>query len=459
MNKQIFISIVVSLYVLLIFTPVYAGTYYVSNNGVASWTQAQSIHAPCSAQTAMQNAKAGDTVYFRGGVYTVNQAAPYHAALEPTNSGIEGMPIVFAAYSSERPIVNVILRGESHYGIGTGGRDWIIWDGFEVYGNGGTHMGGCMVGGESASTNLIIRNCTFHGGGHEITHTDNAELLRIEKTSHATIQNCLMYNARQVNGWHNTSAIKAYSNTSLIIENTDIYNTTNAIYLKSNNPGAIVRNNWIHDNGYGIYVAVFDPYSTDNCQFYNNVIANSERTSIYVEASGSATANNYKFYNNTIYAPNNTGVSYANGSGWDIYNNIIVWNGSGSHALWIYKDSSLNNCDHNQWGANAFSISVVEQNYATYRSLSAWKTSNALAGGSNPGTGDLTSDNNFVNLTGQMKKLSDFAIKSTSPCVGAGRNFTNIGANIDSVGVDTESNPIDNTPPSPPIGVGVNVNL
>ena len=437
----------------------FSATYYVESKGseaanmadevvtvgATAWSNATSISTPCSAKTAMVHAIAGDVVNLRGGTYVVTQAAAYHAALEPTNSGSAGNPITFQAYTGESPIIDVNLTGESHYGIGTGGQDWIIWDGFEVYGNGGTHMGGCMVGCDSASTNLIIRNCIFHGGTHKITHNDNAELLRIEKTSYATIQDCLMYNARQVNEVHNTSALKAYDNYHLIIENCEVYNTTNAIYLKRLNPGAIVRNNWIHDNGIGIYVAVYLSNSTDGCKIYNNVISNSERTSYYGEASESATANNYQFYSNTIYAPNDTGVSYAKGSGWDIYNNIIVWNGSGSHALWIYKGSSLNTCDHNQWGAASFSIRD-EDTEQTYTSLPSWEASTVLIGGSSPGTGDLTSNPLFVNSSGSMSRLADFALSSKSPCIGAGRNSSNIGADVSLVGTGAESG---EDPPAP----------
>ena len=52
--------------ILVLFISVsYAETYYVSPTGSAGWKESVSIETPCSAATAMKDAVAGDTVYFR----------------------------------------------------------------------------------------------------------------------------------------------------------------------------------------------------------------------------------------------------------------------------------------------------------------------------------------------------------------------------------------------------------
>jgi hypothetical protein len=83
-----------------------AATYYVSPAGSASWPSCMNISTPCSAQTAMANAVAGDTIYFRGGQYAVGQSYYPSASLQPSHSGTAESPITFMAYPGETPIIN-----------------------------------------------------------------------------------------------------------------------------------------------------------------------------------------------------------------------------------------------------------------------------------------------------------------------------------------------------------------
>ena len=83
----------------------FAGTYYVAANGSATWANCEetaatpgpkSDNAACSFVTANQYAKAGDTVYYRGGSYTISRNA-----IDPANTGTAGNRITFAAYGDE----------------------------------------------------------------------------------------------------------------------------------------------------------------------------------------------------------------------------------------------------------------------------------------------------------------------------------------------------------------------
>ena len=44
-------------------------SYFVSPEGTSSWSECANITTPCSGKTAVENADAGDVVYFRGGTY------------------------------------------------------------------------------------------------------------------------------------------------------------------------------------------------------------------------------------------------------------------------------------------------------------------------------------------------------------------------------------------------------
>lgn len=80
----------------------FAGTYWVSPNGTATWANAQSASplsgtASCSLATANSNASAGDLIYLRAGTYSTSIA--------PTNSGSYGNVITFRAYSGETAVI------------------------------------------------------------------------------------------------------------------------------------------------------------------------------------------------------------------------------------------------------------------------------------------------------------------------------------------------------------------
>ncbi|MEK6766170.1 MAG: hypothetical protein AABY49_08120, partial [Planctomycetota bacterium] len=234
--------------ILVLFISVsYAETYYVSPTGSAGWKESVSIETPCSAATAMKDAVAGDTVYFRGGQYELYQDKSnsdsyywYRGILGPFNSGTIDNPITFAAYPGETPIMN----SNGGRAMGNGDKDYIIFDGFTLKTNNGKYMGSLIITDHNIGGRVkgnIVRNCIFDGGTTIDTFTDNREGLRIEGTSYTLIRNCKFYNYRETNNNHNTSAIKTYGNDHLTIENTEIYNCSQGIFLKQNTDDSIIR--------------------------------------------------------------------------------------------------------------------------------------------------------------------------------------------------------------------------
>ena len=69
---------------------VYSGTYYTSTSGTATWANATSSNTPCSVDTAIVRAVAGDTTLFLDGTYIVSHLDEQWRsnALNPTNSGV-----------------------------------------------------------------------------------------------------------------------------------------------------------------------------------------------------------------------------------------------------------------------------------------------------------------------------------------------------------------------------------
>jgi hypothetical protein len=79
-----------------------AATYYVSPAGSAAWVQCTNIDTPCSLDTANRNANAGETVYLRGGTYSISGSG-----INPSKTGTAGNMITFSSYDGE----NVTLAG------------------------------------------------------------------------------------------------------------------------------------------------------------------------------------------------------------------------------------------------------------------------------------------------------------------------------------------------------------
>lgn len=457
------ILFLIPVFLILLIGISYAEDHYVSPNGSATWVQSTDIGMPCAPETAMSNAVAGDTVMFRGGQYELQGPhISYHGILEPVNSGTPANPIVFMAYPDETPVMNSTIPSgkDVSFSIGTGGKDYITWDGFVLQTDNGQKMGGMMVGGQLSSRQkgAVIRNCIFNGGATLLTSTDNREGLRIENTSNTTVQNCLFYNYSNVNNNHNTSAIKTYRNDFLTIENIEVYDCTVGIYLKHDTDDGIVRNCYIHDCYQGIYIQEFIAGS-DRLKIYHNVLSDISYSNIGTELNSGTIMDDFEVYNNTIYADltttstRGTGLSAGTSKVW---NNIFL---GIRKSVTTRIGNVLHDADHNQFGhltpSHIFLTHLYGTDEAVHTTLFSWQSEGEHEGAGNPGFGSLDSDPKFVNLSGNMNQLSDFALDTDySPCIGTGRGGVNMGADIDKVGIITSS-ATDNTPPTAPTGLTI----
>lgn len=465
--NQIFTSCIFLL--TLTAAPVLAGTYYVSPGGSATWQNATNINTPCSPIIAMRNARAGDIVYFRGGTYILDVCSPsgYNASLQPSNSGTELNPITFEAYPGETPILDTARVNSgwfTNYNIGTGTQDYIIIRGFTCRAQGGLYGGAVYIGATSStsigdgSNHCVLDGLTLYGGKSPVTISDNVELIRSNASSYITISNCTVYNLQHSSGNHNTSAMKFYNCSNFTITNNEVYDCTNGIYLKRDCQYFTLSNNYIHDVHVGVWVAAYNAgivWSCNNGILYNNVIANTHGGFYGENDYAGGTINDWVVHNNTFYNPGYDQLSFGGGTRWNIYNNIFFASGAGYSFKTFRNGDNLASCDHNLWGDSRFYVGMhLYDTSKHYNTLSAWQISRELSSGGNPGSGDIASNPLFVNLSGNMRQLDDFEVRVTSPCIRAGRNGSNIGADISFVGVvNSRSITTDNEPPSIPTGI------
>jgi hypothetical protein len=83
-----------------------AGTYYVDSiNTSTNWALAANSDSPCTPSIAMSNARAGDTVYFRGGSFSVlcsHRDGEARRAGRPALCGTGGLPSRLAIARDQR---------------------------------------------------------------------------------------------------------------------------------------------------------------------------------------------------------------------------------------------------------------------------------------------------------------------------------------------------------------------
>ena len=377
-----------------------ADTHYVSPSGSASWTQCTNIDTLCSISTAMASAQAGDTVYFRGGTYsTTGQNEAYHAIFEPANSGTQSQPIVFKAYTGETPIISINCTFDGNKflsppqecwackAIGTGGKDYISWDGFTLT-TSNNHTAGIYVGwNDSVTHGSVIKNNNIISGDHQNNYRDNCDIIRIDKAADTVISNNKIQGFNNVavspgyGGPDNAAAIKIYGApaTNLVIENNEIYRHTGesvAISFKKYMDDVIIRNNYILDSTTGLRINVTtgfpEGYDSDNWRVYNNVF-NVTGVSFGAPADNDPNyLNDFAVYNNTFrsYTSPNPVVYLGHPIRLKYYNNISLgFYGPADYGFFNTVagnySATIAEADHNQWGTNTFDIQV--RRYGNYK--------------------------------------------------------------------------------------------
>lgn len=452
--KKFFMILLIPVLIISLSEISHAATYYVSQAGSAKWPGCTNINTPCSGKTAMENAIAGDIVYFRGGKYNpiedpVQQwlnaqqvDKEYIPVWNPQHSGVEGKPITFKAYVGEIP---EILDAPYSAIIGAYRRDYIVYDGFKAMlidedpFNKNTHLVSMLVRFEE-SLHSVIRNCDFAGTKFG-RHTNNA-LITIQRSHYMLIENNKLHDNNSLQNTDsgfkelaiNTSGVINFYSSNIIIRNNDIYNNYIGIWDKGAEQNNQYYNNHIWGgNSYyasckqGIYIRVSLGEQGDGTgiKAYQNIINNCG-VGIYVESGHDPNPPNAYplLFNNTIIGNddyyNNTGISIAtHARNAEIFNNIIVgypvqvryYTG----ALIIVSYSNYNNfyskTKNKRWAINWT---------ANYKNIDLWRSA------TNFDMNSIEANPQFVNPGGV--KPEDYRLQPKSPAKGKGRYGKDMGA-------------------------------
>ena len=425
-----------------------AETYYVSPTGSASWAQcAESsggISTPCSGKTAVENAVAGDLVYFLGGTYDpaadpIDEYAAIPDSLKweflpwnPSNSGTAGNPITFKAYPGQTPVfIDSIYGGV----IGARHRDYIVWDGFS-----GTIVNSTAPGLEVIAFAYFVdtSNCVFRNGNItgilKDTH-HNSGLISLLRTQNMLIE----YN--QLHGMNddpdgpssevavNASAILSFNSSGMVVRNNDIYNNYLGIWDKD----AEANNRYYQNHIWGgntastrchvgiqIREGIVRPDQPDNAQAYQNIIRNCDigawvsYDDTYINAA--------KVFNNVIYLDNGydpeAGIMVStNAVDTEIYNNIV--DGYTYPLMYFNPSSTVNYSDNNNYFNSSYMSWRIGYSSIS-SSLASWEATTNLDGNS------ILTNPEFVNPGGNNP--SDYQLAVSSPAKGIGRGGVDLGA-------------------------------
>jgi hypothetical protein len=243
------------------------------------------------------------------------------------------------------------------------------------------------------------------------------------------VDDCEIYNNKFYdntggNG-ENLGAIWIFTMSNTDIHNNEIYNNRNGILMKNtNNVTSSIRYNFIiNGSHFGMKMAEQGVSSVGGIEFSHNLIVDFDQGGfLFGDVYDIPDA---AIHNNTIvrclfgYVRTATGIRTHS-----VYDNIFYQTSS------AYMRESSNNyptyIDYNLY-FNSGTDTWMDGYSASFNSLSAWQTE--VGGEAN----SIVSDPVFVNAAGTT--ISDFALDSESPGLGAGRYGGDIGANITQVGV------------------------
>jgi hypothetical protein len=347
------IRIILYVIFLIVFaSPLFAGTYYVDSNGGSTWANCEHNAAPsgaksgsnaCSVKTANANAVAGDTIYIRGGSYTIDDTfAGANPGINPANSGTAGNPITYIIYGDETALFTgdgtmnrshaVYIRERSY--IRVSGLDFTLCNTFLTIDGRQRQNPFKDVG---ANYN-IIDNCTFR----QVRYNDNDGSTAAwrgstiyHNASHNWVHDCTFqaYGAftptQDVGvlfelGLGTTSTDQSNYNT---IENNHMYQAGHHVLGINTGRYTVVRNNYTHNEGW---------YAGPGCEGFENGVCGYRVVSMTgaIEYSGYALLED----NRIAYGAYNGGphlATGASGSGLTIGTpyNIVRYNEFYANAL------------------------------------------------------------------------------------------------------------------------------
>jgi len=417
--------------------------------GRALWGST-SLSSPSTAQAA----RAGDTVLVAAGTYNTNAVtnSRYVPIYNPVNSGTAGSPIVIKAVGT------VHLQSSNSSGtqpiVGTQNRSYIIWDGFTV--DEATvptrrDTGPVVIWD---SNNVTMQN--MHVIGVVQNWGDNHNGIRIEGSNNVIVRNCRIEGFYESHG----GGITTYRTGQLLLENNDISNAEDGIFIKGENQGPVtIRYNLVHNTKNAIMFGGIG-LSGSMSYVYQNLITNAALGGVIFIGYDNLTPAHVTVVNNTIHAasPSSDGGGILLRPQFTGYRNLVFKNNivTGSAAGVTAWGTELNasSFSHNNYYNNS---RVAWIDYRDY-TLSGWRST---YGKDTAGT--LTSNPQF-------RASDDFRLADTSPLINAGLDILDLdndGSTSDAItmgayitgseiiGINQNIFDVGLAPPSPPTGLTI----
>ncbi|MCL4205145.1 MAG: right-handed parallel beta-helix repeat-containing protein [Pirellulaceae bacterium] len=303
-----------------------------------------------AAPVPREAAQAGDTVLVSAGIYWENgdrEGGRFTVSLNPVNNGTAGNPITFRGEGLVYIRMNAGYRGGM---IGSQGRDYIVWDHFQIedYYGGSTSDTGPVVFNGSNHCQLLNCDVQGHPGSYYhgyATFGGNYRGISLEPANHTLIKNNRIHG---FTGGQNEAGIMAYDSNHNIIENNEIYKNGQGVFIKGvradwgfTQENNVIRYNLFRD-GNGVRVL-----GSKNAKVYQNVFVNSH---LWV---GWSTSENTMIVNNTFDGsrPNDAQFTPQGNEllGVGVYNNIFAdghkvvytWSGANPGQQGIRFDRNL----------------------------------------------------------------------------------------------------------------------
>jgi hypothetical protein len=446
----------------------WAAVHYASPSGSATYANSTNISTPCSAKTAFDNAVAGDTVYFRGGDYSILKTTEGGknnggvGAVYPKHNGTVSDRIVLEAYPNDLPTrPNFYYDPASDQGplvslgafdttAGSGGAlSYVTFKGFVLHadftyafpvGKNSFVIVNHEHSGSPKTHDIIVDDCEIIGDDTSDV-TDNDPEIFMQGVTDTTIKNCKIHNGGNVYQLH-ACLIMSYDTADIIVEHNELYTKNTGIWIKGpTNTDWIVRFNYFHDLNYDGIVLGY----AENTIIYQNIFENVGQGSdpvVRLYGDGS-TVPNTQVYNNTMYGNCYSGIFHTTDfASWgdSFYNNIMAFNSSSDQGMNLYVSNCINHkviIDYNNYYVNGGGSLLMLVNWGTTVSWANWQGTY---------TNDVHGYNNrnplFVNPSAH-----NFKLQGGSPCLTGGNTGGPQGAYItgnEEIGIETGG---DTTPP------------
>lgn len=258
-----------------------AKSIYVATNGNDG--NSGTITSPvASLRRAYDLAAPGDSIYLRGGRYTVTSdlfvekdnltfsSQPGETAvIAGSTSDTSGLQNIFNIVSNSISLINLEIQGGSYYVVKT-----------------------------ESNTGMLIRNCRLQGSGRDCIKMFNAD--------NATIEGCEI-GPSGVRDSSNAEGIDSVGSRNTIVRACYVHDTaTTGIYVKGGASGCVIEGNRVERTGHaGILLGQdTDPeFMRDGTQYeaLNSVARNNVVSSAGGAGIGAYSANNVRFENNTLF--------------------------------------------------------------------------------------------------------------------------------------------------------------